>query len=53
MLKGGAVVLLARLDGRIVGMATVVARVLSGVTAHIEDVVVDAEHRRRGSVSGA
>ena len=45
----GAFVLLARCDGKIVGMATlVVAAALSGTTAHIEDVVVDAEYRGRG-----
>jgi ribosomal protein S18 acetylase RimI-like enzyme len=47
--ESGALVLLARYDGKIVGMATlVVATVLSGTIAHVEDVVVDVQHRGRG-----
>ena len=49
VLESGALVLLARYEGKIVGMATlVVATVLTGTTAHVEDVVVDAEYRGRG-----
>jgi ribosomal protein S18 acetylase RimI-like enzyme len=49
VLERGAVMLVARSERSIVGMATlVVARVLSGTTAHVEDVVVDARMRGFG-----
>jgi ribosomal protein S18 acetylase RimI-like enzyme len=49
LLDAGAIVLLARSDGAIVGMATlIIATALSGTTAHVEDVVVDAGVRGRG-----
>lgn len=48
-LESGALVLLARSEGTIVGMATLIlAAALHGTTGHIEDVVVDAEFRGRG-----
>jgi ribosomal protein S18 acetylase RimI-like enzyme len=49
VLDAGAVVLLARSGGAIVGMATlIIATALSGTTAHVEDVVVDAGFRGHG-----
>jgi ribosomal protein S18 acetylase RimI-like enzyme len=46
---GGTSLFLARLEGSVVGMGTIVVyHVLTGTTAHIEDVVVDAAHRGRG-----
>jgi ribosomal protein S18 acetylase RimI-like enzyme len=49
LLDSGAIVLLARSDGAIVGMATlIIATALSGTTAHVEDVVVDAGVRGHG-----
>jgi len=49
VLEGGAFVLVARHDGEIVGMATmVVVDALSGKTAHVEDVVVETAYRGRG-----
>jgi ribosomal protein S18 acetylase RimI-like enzyme len=50
VLDAGACILLARADGAIVGMGTVViTSVLSGTTAHVEDVVVDTAFRGRGT----
>ena len=49
VLGSGAVIVLGRYEGKIVGMATlVVTTVLSGITGHVEDVVVDTEFRGRG-----
>jgi ribosomal protein S18 acetylase RimI-like enzyme len=49
VIDAGAIVLLARSDGVIVGMATlIIATALSGITAHVEDVVVDAGVRGHG-----
>jgi ribosomal protein S18 acetylase RimI-like enzyme len=49
VLDAGARIALARMDGEIVGMGTVIiAAALSGRTAHVEDVVVDAGSRGRG-----
>jgi ribosomal protein S18 acetylase RimI-like enzyme len=49
VLDAGACVLVARSGGAIVGMGTVViATVLTGTTAHVEDVVVDTSFRGRG-----
>jgi ribosomal protein S18 acetylase RimI-like enzyme len=45
----GTSLFLARLEGSIVGMGTIVVyHVLTGTTAHVEDVVVDRAHRGRG-----
>jgi ribosomal protein S18 acetylase RimI-like enzyme len=49
VLDAGAYVVVARSDGAIVGMGTfVIATVLTGTTAHVEDVVVDNDSRGRG-----
>jgi ribosomal protein S18 acetylase RimI-like enzyme len=49
VLDAGATMVLARSDGAIVGMATlIIATALSGTTAHVEDVVVDAALRGHG-----
>jgi ribosomal protein S18 acetylase RimI-like enzyme len=49
VLEAGACVLVARSRGVIVGMGTVViATVLTGTTAHVEDVVVDTAFRGHG-----
>jgi ribosomal protein S18 acetylase RimI-like enzyme len=49
VLDAGACVLVARSGGAIVGMGTaVIATVLTGTTAHVEDVVVDTAFRGRG-----
>jgi ribosomal protein S18 acetylase RimI-like enzyme len=49
VLDAGACMMVARSDGAIVGMATlVIATVLTGTTAHVEDVVVDTAFRGRG-----
>jgi ribosomal protein S18 acetylase RimI-like enzyme len=45
----GTSLFVARTEGSIVGMGTIVVyRVLTGTTAHVEDVVVDRAHRGRG-----
>jgi ribosomal protein S18 acetylase RimI-like enzyme len=49
VLERGAVVWVARLEGHIVGMGTLaIVTVMTGMTAHIEDVVVDSGVRGRG-----
>ena len=49
VLDAGARMVVARADDAIVGMGTVIiATALSGTTAHVEDVVVDAGSRGRG-----
>jgi ribosomal protein S18 acetylase RimI-like enzyme len=49
VLDAGACLMVARSDGWIVGMGTlVIAIVLTGTTAHVEDVVVDDDVRGRG-----
>jgi ribosomal protein S18 acetylase RimI-like enzyme len=49
VLDAGACLMVARSDGAIVGMGTlVIATVLTGTTAHVEDVVVDNGFRGRG-----
>ena len=49
VLDGGGRIVVARVDGTIVGMGTViVAAALSSRIAHVEDVVVDAAARGRG-----
>lgn len=46
----GSVVFLARADGSVIGMLTLVTyRIPTGVNAVIEDVVVDADHGRKGA----
>jgi ribosomal protein S18 acetylase RimI-like enzyme len=45
----GGCMMVARSDGAIAGMGTIViATVLTGTTAHVEDVVVDSAFRGRG-----
>jgi len=47
--RGGTFLLVARCDGSIIGMGTlVVYSVLTGTAAHVEDLVVDARYRGRG-----
>ena len=49
VLEAGGRIVVARLDGAIVGVGTVIiAAALSGTTAHVEDVVVDEAARGRG-----
>jgi ribosomal protein S18 acetylase RimI-like enzyme len=49
VLDAGACVIVARSGSAIVGMGTaVIATVLTGTTAHVEDVVVDTAFRGRG-----
>ena len=49
VLDGGAHMVVARVDGTIVGMGfVIIATALTGTTAHVEDVVVDADARGRG-----
>jgi ribosomal protein S18 acetylase RimI-like enzyme len=49
VLAAGAVLVVARADGWIAGMGTLaITSVLTGTTAHVEDVVVDETARGRG-----
>ena len=49
VLETGAAIWVARLEGHIVGMGTLaIVTVMTGTTAHVEDVVVDSGVRGRG-----
>ena len=49
VLENGAAICVARLEGHIVGMGTfATVTVMTGTTAHVEDVVVDSGVRGRG-----